>query len=85
MTTSDLKTILVNHLEGPSENRTSVNREIIDQIIGGKEPAEIPLNEAMVFQVNGTIVFLSEAGFSLPRRIVFLDLKSRKSFLQEIE
>ncbi|MBI4387745.1 MAG: hypothetical protein HY582_01715 [Candidatus Omnitrophica bacterium] len=85
MTLQDLKTILIDHLGAWSKKPVLVNQEIVDHIIRGRAKTEVLGSEAMVFQVNGTTVFLSDSGLKLPEQIIFVDLKSRESFLQELE
>lgn len=85
MTIEDLKTILVNHLDLGSRKQGSANREIVEQIIPGGNPEEVKGAEISAFQVDGTAVLISDANFRLPHRIVFVDLKSRASFVEELE
>ena len=85
MTIEDLKTILVNHLGSESRKPLAVNREIVDQVITDQNTKEVPCSDVYAFQTDGTTVILSDAGLTLPRHVVFLDLKSNASFLQEIQ
>lgn len=84
MTINDLKTILVNYLDAHGQKAKAVSQEIVNQIIGGSDKLSIEGCEVMAFQVNGTTVFVSEAGLAQPSQVVFVDLKSRNSFLQEV-
>ena len=84
MTLQDLKTILVNHLDC-GNSRQSDNEEIVDLVVKGKATEEIEPAEVFAFQVNGTTIFLSDAGLAKPKRVIFVDLKNRKTFLQEVE
>lgn len=85
MTINDLKTILVNYLDARGRKAKAVSQEIVDKIIGGGDKLPIEGCEVMAFQINGTTVFVSESGLMQPRQVVFVDLKSRNSFLQELE
>lgn len=85
MTIQDIKTILVNHLNYAGKNSVRANQELVDQIIRENLDREVELSEVRAIKINGTLVFLSESGFSIPNRVVFLDLKSKESFLHELE
>jgi len=85
MTINDLKTILVNYLDTNGRKTKAVSQEIVEKIIGGGDKLPIEGCEVMAFQINGTTVFVSEAGLTQPEQVVFVDLKSRNSFLQELE
>lgn len=85
MTINDMKTILINHLNGTGHKARAVTREVVNQIIRGEGEELITCSEVLACQIGGTTVFVSDAGLLSPDRVVFVDLKSRKSFLQDIE
>ena len=79
MTIADVKTILVN------QNSVRANQEIVEQIISENPRREVEHSEIHVFDMGETLVFLSEQGLTVPNRVIFVDLKSKESFLQELE
>ena len=85
MTVQDLKTILINHLNLVDRKKGWVNREILDHLLKGDGTDSISGAEITAFQVNGTTILLSDAGFSLPKNIVFMDLKSGFSCIETEE
>ena len=83
MTIDDVKTILINNLSVKGKNSIHANREIVNQMITENPKQEVDIAEAQVFQMGDTVVFLSDSGISIPKRVVFVDLKSREAFLHE--
>ncbi len=84
MTINDIKTILVNYLNLGGRFNSAVNQEIVDQIIRERERGELTCAEIVAYQIDGTTVFLSDEGLQMPKRVVFVDVKSRNSFLSEL-
>lgn len=63
----------------------AVNQEIVGQLIQGTYGTEVAENQVSAYQLNGTLIFLSESGLPMPKRIAFVDVRSGTSFLQEVE
>ena len=85
MTTIDLKNYLLRYLNGGRTNAAPVNQEILDQVLPVYRIHEAVGRQALVYQIDETVVFVSETGLRKPRQILFVDSISGESFLQEIE
>lgn len=82
MTTIGLRNYLLRHLNG---GRIPVNREILDQVFPVCRIHEAIGKQATVYQIDETVIFVSEIGLTKPCQILFVDSISGESFLQEIE
>lgn len=85
MTTIDLRNYLLRHLNGGSANAVPVNQEILDTVLPVYRIHETIGKQAIAYQVDETVVFISETGLTKPKQIFFIDSVSGESFLQEIE
>lgn len=84
MKIKELKRLLVYGLSQEWRNRNGSNREILDQILEGDEDADIPGTEVTAYSLKSTTIFLSDAGLAQPKYLIFFDLKSGKTFCEEI-
>ena len=80
-----LKQLLIHSVDKERHHSAATNEEVLDRVIHGSEDHDVPGKEVTAYQVNGTIVFVSDVGLYQPQRVVFVDLKSGKSFLQQLE
>ncbi len=85
MTLKDLKSFLVHNMKGEQSKSIAVNREILDHIFPEFSICEAAGKEIMAYQIDGTMIFVSDGGLTKPRQVVFIDLMTGASFLQEIE
>ncbi|MBI4358349.1 MAG: hypothetical protein HY584_03535 [Candidatus Omnitrophica bacterium] len=85
MTTIDLRNFLLHWMSGGRANAVPLNREILDQVFAFYRVCEAVEKKAIVYQIDETVIFLSESGLTKPRQILFVDSVSGESFLQEIE
>jgi hypothetical protein len=58
--------------------------ELADQIFVGSSK-EIASKEVSAYEVNGTLVLVSDSAMSKPKRIAFVDLMNKNAFMQEID
>ena len=85
MTTIDLRNYLLRYLNGGWANAIPVNQEILDQVFPVYRIHEAIGKQATAYQIDETVIFVSETGLTKPRQILFVDSISGESFLQEIE
>ncbi|MBI3312841.1 MAG: hypothetical protein HYZ83_01210 [Candidatus Omnitrophica bacterium] len=85
MIMKDLKDFLARRINSEGWNQVAVNSEILDQVFPAVPAVEAESREVTAYQVNGTMVFVSKGGLTKPSRVIFVDLLSGESFLQEVE
>lgn len=85
MRLADLKQFLVYCFGGERGPSASVHKEVLDHVMPEGGIHEIQGKEVIAYEVDGTIVILSENGLVKPKQVIFTDLVSGASFLQEIE
>ena len=84
MRIKDLKKLLTYCLSKGDARAMAAYRETIDQIMT-EDHEEVRGTEVSAYPVNGTTVFVSDTGLRKPSQVIFIDLRSRKSFLQSLE
>ena len=85
MTLGNLKDFLTFNLNGKRTNAVAVNQEILECILPGFSLNQLDGKEIMVYEFDGTAIFMSDGSLTKPRQIIFLDLMNGTSFIQEIE
>ena len=85
MTLKDLKSFLIHNMEGERSKSIAVNREILDHVFPVFSICKAAGKKVTAYQIDETMIFVSDSGLTRPRQVVFIDLMSGTSFLQEIE
>ena len=80
-----LKWLLVTNLSKGSLKSLDVSQELVEQVFAGKDSEELTPIEVTAYQVNGTTVFLSNDCIREPNNVIFVDLKTGRSFLKQLE
>ena len=81
----NLKSFLICNLNERRPNAIAVNEEVLESVMPGFSLEQLDGKEIMVYQFEETMIFMSDGGLMKPRQIIFLDLASGASFLQQIE
>lgn len=71
MTQRNLKDFLTFNLNGNRAHAVAVNQEILDCILPGFSLAQLNGKEIMVYEFDGTAIFMSDGGLARPRQIIF--------------
>jgi hypothetical protein len=85
MTTTGLKELLATHLGGVSQKQIASNQEVLNHVLKNKSEQTIQFMDVLACEVDGTLVFLSDAGLPKARNVIFLDLISQTSFFRTLE
>jgi len=85
MTAIDLRNYLLRYMNGGEAKTIPINQEILDQVFPVYRVHETIGKRVTAYQMDETVVFVSDGGLTKPRQILFVDSISGESFLQEIE